>query len=170
MKSFGPFGARHKRIILMSLRRIKRDIVSALIFSKDDKLLLGKKDPKKGGVYSDCWHIPGGGVDKEEDLVNALKREVLEEVGIDIAQYPLELVDNTDTGVSEKLLKDTNEKVVCEMFFNVYKVVVKDKSHCEIKVGIGDDLAEYRWAAIPELKFLRLTPPSIRLFAKLGYI
>lgn len=44
-----------------NLREITREIVSGLIFSADGKLLMGKKDPTKGGVYSDCWHIPGGG-------------------------------------------------------------------------------------------------------------
>jgi hypothetical protein len=42
------------------MREIERTIVSALIFSQDGKLLMGKKDPAKGGVYPDCWHIPGG--------------------------------------------------------------------------------------------------------------
>lgn len=41
------------------MREIERQIVSALIFSKDGKLFQGMKDPNKGGVYSDCWHIPG---------------------------------------------------------------------------------------------------------------
>jgi 8-oxo-dGTP pyrophosphatase MutT (NUDIX family) len=27
---------------------------------------MGQKDPNKGGVYSDYWHIPGGGVDNGE--------------------------------------------------------------------------------------------------------
>lgn len=64
------------------MRKIKREIVSALLFSKDNKLLMGKKDPTKGGVYPDCWHLPGGGVDDGESLVDALKREVIEEVGM----------------------------------------------------------------------------------------
>lgn len=48
------------------MRRIQRDIVAAMIISRDNKLFLGMKDPKKGGVYSDCWHIPGGGIDEGE--------------------------------------------------------------------------------------------------------
>jgi len=42
------------------MRTINRDIVSAVILSKDFKILLGKKDPSKGGVYASSWHIPGG--------------------------------------------------------------------------------------------------------------
>ena len=36
----------------MVMRTIHRTIVSALIFSKDGKLLMGMKDPKDGGVYA----------------------------------------------------------------------------------------------------------------------
>ncbi|MEI8090766.1 MAG: hypothetical protein WCG98_00445 [bacterium] len=46
------------------MREIHRTIVSAVIFSKDGKLLMGKKDPNAGGVYSQYRHFPGGGVDE----------------------------------------------------------------------------------------------------------
>jgi len=64
------------------MRKIKRDSVSALIFTKDGKLFQGMKDPAKGGVYADCWHIPGGGIDEGEDKRTALIREIQEETGI----------------------------------------------------------------------------------------
>jgi ADP-ribose pyrophosphatase YjhB (NUDIX family) len=95
------------------MRTIQRQIASALIFSSDNKLFMGKKDPKKGGVYSDCWHIPGGGVDDSEDYLEALLREIKEETELNIKQDAVELVDNTGTGGSEKTLKESNETVMC---------------------------------------------------------
>jgi ADP-ribose pyrophosphatase YjhB (NUDIX family) len=56
------------------MRTIHRTIVSALIYSNDGKLLMGKKDPAKGGVYNDCWHIPGGGIEEGEGKIEALTR------------------------------------------------------------------------------------------------
>jgi len=54
-------------------------IVGALILNKKDEILL---------VRQDKWHgqycIPGGHVELNETLENAIKREVKEEVGIDI--------------------------------------------------------------------------------------
>ncbi len=57
------------------MRQIERNIVSGMIFSKDGKLFQGLKDPRKGGVYSDCWHLPGGGVGPNETRENAIVRE-----------------------------------------------------------------------------------------------
>ncbi len=91
------------------MKTINRDIVSALIYSLDNKILMGKKDPNKGGVYIDCWHIPGGGLDENEDMVEALKREIFEETGIIIKDA--KLIDDIGKGVSEKILEDTKEKV-----------------------------------------------------------
>jgi len=150
------------------MRTIFRNIVSALIFSKDGKLLLGKKDPSKGGVYSDVWHIPGGGVDEGENLDEALKREISEEVGIDISSYTIELADDQGSGASEKTLKDTGEKVLCDMKFTVYKVVISDKNADEIVVKLNDDLVEYYWAQQDELSRLPLVPASVTLFQRLG--
>lgn len=152
------------------MRKIKREIVSALLFSKDNKLLMGKKDPTKGGVYPDCWHLPGGGVDDGESLVDALKREVIEEVGIDISNYNVILIDNTDKGESEKVLKGNNEKVICEMTFNVYEIKINDKTADNIKVELNDDLVESKWFTKEEIQNVKLTPPSVTLFSKLGFL
>jgi hypothetical protein len=37
------------------MKIIHRDIASALIFSKDGKLLMGMKESKSGCLYADCW-------------------------------------------------------------------------------------------------------------------
>jgi 8-oxo-dGTP pyrophosphatase MutT (NUDIX family) len=151
------------------MRRIKREIVSALIFSKDGKLFQGIKDPNKGGVYSDCWHIPGGGIEDGENKKETLLREVIEETGIDIKSYKINLIDDSGRGESKKVLK-TGEEVICEMEFNVYKVTIHDRNADEIEVHLCDDLVSCRWTEIKDLKDIKLTPPSLELFKRLGYI
>jgi len=84
------------------VRSIYRTIVSGLIFSKDGKLLMGQKNLKSGGVYADCWHIPGGGVDEGETQKQALRREILEEVSIDIADCQVVLADDQGSGETER--------------------------------------------------------------------
>lgn len=128
------------------------------------------KDPVKGGVYADCWHIPGGGIDEGEDKLSALKREILEETGIDISLYQPELIDDQGRGQSEKTLKDTGEKVLCDMTFNVYKVIISDKDANQIVVSLNDDLVKYTWTNPKDFGTLKLTPPSVELFRRLGYL
>jgi len=127
------------------------------------------KDEGKGGVYCDCWHIPGGGVDGGERKEEALKREIKEETGIDISNYKVVLIDDTGTGVSGKILP-SGEEVLRKMKFYIYRVDIDDKNSDEISISLNDDLVEYRWTSLDELANIKLTPPSIELFKKLGYL
>ena len=60
----------------------RRIIVSALIKCKDKYLFI--KQNKEGGAYQDCLHIVGGGLEDNETLEEAIKREVMEEVHIEL--------------------------------------------------------------------------------------
>lgn len=147
------------------MKTIHRNIVSALIFSKDDLLFIGMKDPKKGGVYSDCWHIPGGGIDVGETKTEALKREILEETGINFNTNDVELIDSIGEGESVK--KINNEEVLCKMKFFVYKIQLNEIAN-KVEIKLNDDLVKYEWVDLKKLNDYQLTPPSIRLFTKLG--
>lgn len=147
------------------MKTIHRNIVSALIYSKDNKLFLGKKNQNKGGVYVDCWHLPGGGVDQGETQTEALAREVLEETGIDIKNCHLTLVDDKDTGKSEKIIN--GEKVLCKMKFNVYKIVLSRVSGA-VRIKLSDDLEKYKWFRETEIMNYKLTPPLRKLIIKIG--
>jgi len=130
--------------------------------------LIGMKDSAGGGVYADCWHIPGGGVGEDEDQIAALRREILEEVGIDTTSAQLSLVDDTGTGEAEKTLK-TGEIVLCKMKFNVHRVDI-DKDASNIQTSLNDDLVKLVWVDIKDLGDYKLTPPSVTLFTRLGYL
>lgn len=151
------------------MRTIYRDCVVGLIVSKDGKFLLGKKDPRGGGVYADCWHLPGGGIDEGETDKEALAREMDEEVGIDIDHANVNLFDDKGEGISEKTLKDTDEVVLCKMKFKVFRIDV-DSDASEITVTPGDDIQTTTWADPTKLSEYKLTPPSVELFTRLGYI
>jgi 8-oxo-dGTP pyrophosphatase MutT (NUDIX family) len=128
---------------------------------------MGMKDRTKGGVYSDCWHIPGGGIEINEDKIDALKREIKEETGIDISALKIDLIDDKGKGISIKRLKD-GEAVECHMQFNVYKITVPKLSN-DIDVKLNDDLVKYAWVDFNKLHDYKLTPPSIKLFKRIGW-
>lgn len=151
------------------MKTIQRDIVSGLVFSKDGKLLMGMKDPRSGGVYADCWHLPGGGVRDGESKMQALRREMLEEIGLDVDNCRVELADDQGRGESHKRLPETGETVLCKMRFAVYRVDVGENAE-DIKLQAGDDLQELRWFGVAALREAKLTPPSVELFKRLGLL
>ena len=57
------------------------DVVAAVI-KKDNKYLIAQRNRDKHFAFH--WEFPGGKVDKNETFENALKREILEELSIDI--------------------------------------------------------------------------------------
>lgn len=150
------------------MRVVERKIVSAIIFSKEGKLFQGMKDPKGGGVYADCWHIPGGGIDEGEEPVQALIRELKEELGLDVSNLPIELIDDKGKGEGEKTLH--GERVMAKMTFLIYKIQLNEPA-ANIKLTLDpEEFIEYRWSELSDLKNLKLTPPSVELFTRLGFI
>lgn len=54
------------------------------IIIRHDKVLINKRPPGKD--YSDFWEFPGGKIERDEPIVSALKRELAEELGIQVAK------------------------------------------------------------------------------------
>jgi len=150
------------------MREIQRTIVAGIIFSKDGKMLMGRKDPAKGGVYTDAWHIPGGGVEEGETFEQTLQREMQEEVGIDVSRHKIMHVPVVNTGSSEKTL-ETGERVVANMHFNYFEVHI-DQNADEIKLEPGDDLIDMKWFSPEELANVQQIPGGKEFFQQMGYI
>lgn len=136
-----------------------RIIVSAIIENSKGEILIGKK-PQGRGVYLDCWHLPGGGLDKGETLGQGLIREIREETGLEIAN--IEPISFSD-GVAKKHKDGKVEDVY--MIFHDFKCAAKTDNF-----KISDDLIELKWVAKQEIKNHNLTPPSQKLFKYLGWI
>ncbi len=96
-------------------------VVTAIIKNKDGKFLIVKRK-KNENIHGSLWVFPGGKVEDNEDLFSALKREIKEEVGLDIldekeqiSEYEYEGPDGEITVGTCFLVKAKNEKIVlCE--------------------------------------------------------
>ncbi|MEO8443171.1 MAG: Nudix family hydrolase [Betaproteobacteria bacterium] len=67
--------------------RARIEVVAAVIFNERSEFLLAQRPP--GKVYAGYWEFPGGKVERGEDAATALKRELHEELGIDVTRaYP----------------------------------------------------------------------------------
>ncbi len=135
------------------MRTIQRDIVGAFIFSSDNKLLLGKSI--KGGVYPDCWIVPGGGIEPGETKIDAIIRETLEETGIDISEASIEQIEGVQSGQSEKVLRETDEKVLVEMKFYDFKVKIAETASA-VTLTHEEDFIEAKWFSIDEMNLPEL--------------
>lgn len=150
------------------MRTITRDIVGALIFSSDGQLLLGKN--KVGGVYEDKWVIPGGGVDDGESKEQAVQREILEEVGINITHArSISQLPHVRTGTTEKTLRDTGERVLVNMTFYDYRVDL-DAPAKDISLTLEDDFGYAEWVPLGELNGRHFSPPLEEELRFLGLI
>ncbi len=149
------------------MRTIHREIVGTFIFSNDGYFLLGKS--RKGGVYKDAWIVPGGGIEEGETKLDAAKRETVEEVGIDISDFEVKLLDIILTGESEKVLRDTGEKVSVKMTFYNFTVHANKPAN-EITISCDDDIVEAMWHPIKDLAELNLSPPTKTTLQNLGYL
>lgn len=149
------------------MRTIQREIAGAFIFSKDGLILLGKTG--KGGVYQDTWVVPGGGINDGETNIQAVKREIQEELGLIIADDQIEILLEPSTGVSNKILKDTGEEVTVEMTFWDFKVKLPGTAE-ETKLSLDDDLAEARFFNIDELSNIKLGEGTFNSLKKMGLL
>lgn len=137
------------------MRTIERDIVGAFILSNDDHILLGKN--QKGGVYEDSWVIPGGGIESGETKEEAVAREVLEEVGIDISDAEIVPISGALSGSAEKTLRETGERVIVDMTFFNFQINI-DQPANDINIRLEDDFAYAEWIRLNDLDDKKYSP------------
>lgn len=136
------------------MRTIQRDIASGFIFSADNKILLGHNH--KGGVYQGMLVVPGGGVDEGETKINAARREVMEETGIDTSDAVITQIGDFTEGESEKNLP-SGERVLAKMRFYDFEIKLREVSS-EVEMRFEDDYADAQWYNIEDLPNLPIGP------------
>ena len=72
-----------------------RESVRALVLDEDDSVLLVRFDWEGLDVPGGFWANPGGGLEAGESRVQALRRELLEEVGLSLADLGPEVWTKT---------------------------------------------------------------------------
>ncbi len=75
-------GRQNELPVKVSKPRIPHHTVTAAVIKCDGKILLARRP--ENGLLGGLWEYPGGKLEKGEDLHGCLKREIHEELGIDI--------------------------------------------------------------------------------------
>ena len=99
--------------------------------TKTNKVLLLQRNDG-----NNAWEIPGGKRENNEDIVDALKREVQEETGLIINEYKLVYVSLT-----------FENHPVLKPFLNIGYLCLVDNSD----VVISDEHIDYKWVSVEEL-------------------
>ena len=142
----GPAGTRDSR------RYPKHPLigVGALILNRDRILMAQRgKEPLKG-----WWSLPGGLVETGESLDAAVRREVLEETGLEI--WPAGVVE-----IFERIMRDSSGAPE-------YHYVLIDYM-CRVKGGelrAGDDVCAVEWTRRRDLPQLRITEGTLEVIEK----
>lgn len=149
------------------MREITRDIVGGVIVSADGRVLLGHN--VKGGVFDDKWVVPGGGVEEHETKDDALKREMLEETGIDISGAKITPFETILSASTEKTLRDTSERVIVHMTFYDSLIALPVNSDKAVIVS-GDDYRDGQWVDPTTLTGLDLAVPTRQRLEEAGIL
>jgi len=124
--------------------------VGALILRGDEILLVKRgKEPLKG-----LWSLPGGAVETGESLVEALRREVHEETGLEIEAGPV-------VEIFERILSDEDGRTRHHYVLIDYL--------CRATGGdlkAGDDASQVRWIARQQLGAYPLTAGTLPVIEK----
>ena len=123
-----------------------RVCVVPVIVDRGERLLLVKMAPDRG-VFPGQWALPGGGVEPGERILDALAREVREELGIGLASADPLLFKDV---VVDKTRPD-GTRVPLHLVFLVYRC-----SPASREITINEEFSEYRWFARDELAAISL--------------
>ncbi|NDK08173.1 NUDIX domain-containing protein [Candidatus Gracilibacteria bacterium] len=141
-------------------------VTRCIIKNKDEKIILVKHKGKN------FWVLPGGHIEKKENIYTAIKREIKEELGVNIKIIGKKLGLDVD-GVKEKPLpiciykldaknkKGKKENRLEYIFF----AKIKDEI---IKTQI-DEVDEYKWFLPEEIEALEDTYGSVKGLVKIVF-
>ena len=109
------------------------DVVAAVTVRQDNRVLVAKR--RQDAMLGGLWEFPGGKREDGESLSDALKRELLEEMGIHI-----------DVGDQIVVIKHayTHFRITLYAFYSLLKSGTPRCLQC----------ADYKWATIEEIKEL----------------
>lgn len=140
---------------------VKKTHVGAYgIIIQDDKIALIKK--ARGG-YKGKLDLPGGGIEHNEKPDETLRREIMEEVGIEVDGYSL--LDVTATNITWQMEDDLWEDL--HHIGILYQVSVSNLNLKSDADGLDSEGAD--WYKIEDLSLDRLSPFAIYGIEKLGY-
>ena len=140
-------------------KMIHRLIVVGLVWNQKNELLFCKMPPWRG-VFPGQWGFPGGGIETGEQMVDALRRELREEIGIEIDHIKPAFFKD---GVYDKLLPGGSYQSIY-LIFLVF--------HCRAAsepIRLNEEFSEYRWVSQKDWYDLDLNQETLDTLAYIRF-
>ncbi|PIZ62319.1 hypothetical protein CO051_05540 [Candidatus Roizmanbacteria bacterium CG_4_9_14_0_2_um_filter_39_13] len=125
-------------------------VALAVIKKKDEYLFTLRVDTYKD--LNGKWQIPGGGVDFGETPIEALHREVREELGIEVT------VLQENPQVKTIMRKNWQGILLC------YLCEMKDTT---AKIVLNEEATEWKWMSLEELRAQESIPGCVDMVEKM---
>ncbi|MBI5127483.1 NUDIX hydrolase [Candidatus Roizmanbacteria bacterium] len=132
--------------------RIQQVAIAAI--KKENKYLLTKRvkmDPEDVDYAPFVWHLPGGGIEKDENSETALKREIKEELGVEIHSAILIPKTFTDT---RRNWQGVFILFLCSLMDYNQEIILNEESE------------EYGWFTLEEASKLKVLPHTIEMIVE----
>jgi nucleoside triphosphatase len=137
-----------------------RLIVVAVIRNQAGEILICRK-PKNRGVFPGQWALPGGGIEEGETVEIALRREVMEEVGLEITDLrPLFFSE----GAYPKKFPDGTRRSIY-MVFLMFECLATSPA-----VQLNEEFEAHGWVNPGDLGKFDLNLETARTFTRMGLI
>jgi nucleoside triphosphatase len=142
----------------MNMPDKSRVIVVGLVWNDRGELLLCKMKTDRG-VFPGEWGLPGGGIEPGERMGDALRREMNEELGIQVTDIrPAFFKD----GSYSKLLPNGEFQPVYMIFLVFHCRAANDK------IQLNEEFSEYRWVSEEDLPRMNLNVETADTLRRLG--
>ncbi|MDD2672960.1 MAG: NUDIX hydrolase [Syntrophales bacterium] len=133
---------------------VPRAGIGAVVIRGGKMLLVKRATPPGAGL----WAIPGGLVELGETMQAAAEREILEETGLKIrAGEPVHVFD--------VIRKGERGAIRCH-----YVIVDLAAEYVDGEPEAGDDVSGARWLSADELRELPVSPHTLALLKKIGFM
>jgi nucleoside triphosphatase len=137
-----------------------RVIVVALVQNERGEYLICRM-PEDRGVFPNQWGLPGGGIEESERMETALRRELREELGVEVSDIrPLFFKD----GQHRKSYADGSQQEVY-MIFLIFSCRAASN-----ELNLGLEFTEYAWVERDSLGDYDLNSATIETFRQAGVL
>lgn len=137
---------------------LSRTIVVGLVWNRRRQLLLCKMHRDRG-VFPGQWGLPGGGLEPGERMQEGLRRELREELGIE--------VDNIEPAffkdcLHDKVFADGSRRPVYMIFLVFHCIAASEQ------LELNEEFTDYRWARVEDFDAMDLNSETKDTLTQLG--